>query len=191
MEVIMPAGQATGPNRVYQEHCRDVLVRLAKEEGVILLPHKGDGIDVPFSMGGTTWTLDVVLQSSDGALVVAECKRWVAPVEQSDIAAFGYELHLLKGATNRPVSGHYFARTSYREGARKAAQGAEIRTYTLAQDQILPDFVVVLETVVRGVSRRIGRRRHGMAFSHAAVKINAQATYKLTRADGTTEEGPL
>jgi len=67
----MAAGKARGENRTYQVFCRDVLQTLSSHGGFV--PYEGDGIDVPFDMGGTTWTLDVALKDSEGNIVVAEC----------------------------------------------------------------------------------------------------------------------
>lgn len=65
----MSAGKAYGENRQYQITCRDVL---AFREPT-LVPWQADGIDVPFKLPDTEWTLDVALKDPSGALVVAEC----------------------------------------------------------------------------------------------------------------------
>jgi hypothetical protein len=71
----MPKGKATGINRDYQVLARNIVETLRHQNS--LVSYKGDGIDVPIEMGGSTWTLDVALKTTDGHnLVVGECKRW-------------------------------------------------------------------------------------------------------------------
>jgi len=39
-----------------------------------LRPWEADGIDIPFDLPDTRWTIDVALRGKAGALLVAECR---------------------------------------------------------------------------------------------------------------------
>ncbi len=120
----MAGGRAHGPNRQYQVRCRDVLIYRDPE----LTPWAGDGIDVPFDLPDTVWTLDIALRDGDGALLVAECRRTVDAVKQDDVASFAYKVELLRKSKPVPVAGVIFAKTEHQIGAVKvgAFNGIEI-----------------------------------------------------------------
>jgi hypothetical protein len=72
----MTAGKATGKDRDYQVFCRDLLLKQYGSNGLRL--YEGDGIDVPFDVGGTPRTLDVALVDCEGNIIVAECRRRIS-----------------------------------------------------------------------------------------------------------------
>jgi hypothetical protein len=43
-------------------------------------PYSGDGIDVRFVSGGTTWTIDVALRNSEGAYRERDCVRKIKKI---------------------------------------------------------------------------------------------------------------
>jgi hypothetical protein len=61
----MGAGKAGGKDREYQILAKDILSVLMKQG--MLIPFCSDGIDVKIPMGGTEWTLDVLLKDQEGA----------------------------------------------------------------------------------------------------------------------------
>jgi len=102
----MGRGQAFGIDRKYQEYCRDFLIRTRPG----LSPYAGDGCDVPFDVGGTTWTLDVALRDGNGTLVVAECRRKKDPSKQTEMASFAYQVERIRKDLGQSVSGTFFAK---------------------------------------------------------------------------------
>lgn len=110
-------GQAFGRNRDYQVLCRDVLVH----RNPTLRPWSGDGIDVPFDLPDTQWTIDVALRGDEG-LVVAECRRTASSVKQEDVAAFAYKVELLRRTQDTPVAASFFTKTGHQVGAVKVGQ---------------------------------------------------------------------
>src|SRR4029450_3602512 len=148
----MAQGKAYGENRAYQIHCRDVLQY--KHPG--FSPYSGDGIDVCFTVGGTTWTIDVALRSSEGALFVAECRRRNAPTKQDDIAAFAYKVELLRKHFSIPVAGAFLCKSSPQLGAVKTSQDARITVAQLLEGNISEGFSVAFH---RYGAQREKRRR--------------------------------
>jgi hypothetical protein len=131
-------GKAHGENRAYQIHCRDLLQN--KYPG--FWPYSGDGIDVGFTAGGTTWTIDVALRNSEGALLVAECRRRKAPTKQDDIAAFAYKVELLRKHFSTDVAGAFLCKSSPQLGAVKTSQDAGIIVAQLLEGNISEGFSV-------------------------------------------------
>src|SRR2546425_8985432 len=108
----MGVGKAHGEDRCYQVLARDIIETISREER--LAPYGGDGVDVPFEMGGSTWTLDIALKSSDDSkIVVGECRRWAKPIKQEHIAAFAYKVELLRKVTGKEVAGFYFTKKHF------------------------------------------------------------------------------
>jgi hypothetical protein len=134
----MAQGKAHGENRAYQIHCRDVLQ--SKYPG--FSPFSGDGIDVPFGLGGTTWTMDVALRNSDGALLVAECRRRKDPPKQEDIAAFAHKVELLRKHFGVPISGAFLSKSSPQIGVVKAGQFEGITVAQLLEGEISEGFSI-------------------------------------------------
>jgi hypothetical protein len=111
-------GKAFGPALSYQLFCRDYLRRSRHD----LIPMNGEGIDVPFIMGGTVWSIDVALEAPDKkGIVVAECRWLKDPVKQEAVAAFAHKVTLLQ-AKYLVVEAYFFCRSRYQTGAVKAAQ---------------------------------------------------------------------
>ena len=111
-------GQARGPNRQYEEFCRDVLRKNDPE----LVPVAGDGVGVPFEAAGTTWSFDVGLHVPAVRVVVAECRRRIAPVKQEDLAGFAFRVERFRQALGIPVAGVFFAKRRYQVGAVRSGQ---------------------------------------------------------------------
>ena len=70
----MSKGKAYGIYWDYQKLCHDIVRELQTDEH--LVPYERDGIDIAFSLCGTTVTFDAVLKNLLGDLVVIECKRY-------------------------------------------------------------------------------------------------------------------
>ena len=132
----MTQGKAHGQDRAYQIHCRDMLQYRYPE----FSPYFGDGIDVPFSAGGTTWTIDVALKNSTGALFVAECRRREEPTKQEALAAFAHKVELLRKEFGVPVSGAFLSKSSPQLGAVKAGQFEGIIVAELLEGNISEGF---------------------------------------------------
>ena len=134
----MSRGKAHGQDREYQVACRDVLTFRDHD----LSPVEGEGIDVPFSIGGTTWTLDVVLRKPNGELLVVECRRRADPAKQEEIAAFAYKVELIRRERSIPVAGVFFAKKAPQIGVLKVAQFENITIACLAEGELPPGFVI-------------------------------------------------
>jgi hypothetical protein len=132
----MTQGKAYGRDREYQVHCRDVLQY--KNPG--FLPYSDDGIDVPFAVGGTTWTIDIALRSSTGALLVAECRRREESAKQGAIAEFAHKVELLRRHFGVPVSGAFLCKSSPQLGAVKHSQFEGITVAELREGNISEGF---------------------------------------------------
>jgi hypothetical protein len=126
----MTAGKASGPDREYQERCRDLTVQLNPN----LCPVAGDGIDVPVpEISGTTVTFDVLLQSPDGESVAAECKRWESNVPQEHLFAFAFKCEELRKTRNRPVAGFFMTKSGVQLGLDKVASSVGIQVVILPE----------------------------------------------------------
>ena len=132
----MTQGKAHGQDRAYQIHCRDVLQY--KSPG--FSPYSGDGIDVAFTAGGTTWTIDVALRSSTGSLLVAECRRRKEPPKQEALAAFAYKVELLRKEFGVPILGAFLSESSPQLGAVKVNQFEGITIAQLLKGNISEGF---------------------------------------------------
>jgi hypothetical protein len=134
----MTLGKAHGENRAYQIHCRDVLRHKYPE----FWPYAGDGIDVAFAVGGTTWTMDVALKNSTGVLLVAECRRREEATKQEAIAAFAHKVELLRREFGVPVLGAFLCKSSPQLGAVKHSQFEGITVAELLEGNIPEGFSV-------------------------------------------------
>src|SRR6266700_2407896 len=135
----MTKGKATGEAREYQQHCRDVLI--AREPQ--LEPYSGDGIDVEFDLGGTTWSIYVALRhKQNGNVVIAECRRRNDAVQQEDLGAFAYKTELLRKSLSVPVAAFFIAKAAIQIGAVKASEFAEIWMALLDADATPPAFTI-------------------------------------------------
>jgi hypothetical protein len=146
----MSGGKAHGSSREYQERCRDVLVHRNPE----LRPLAGDGIDVPFPLGGTTWSFDVALQNAEGQIVVAECKKYASAPKQGQIASFAYTVERLRKSRNVPVAGMFFTTASPQIGLVKVGQFEGIDVVVLKTDAYPPGFSISFERYDRKRERR-------------------------------------
>jgi len=177
------AGQAFGKNRDYQILCRDVLVHRTPT----LQPWSGDGIDVPFKLPDTRWTIDVALRGGAGAvLLVAECRRTASSVKQEDVAAFAYKVELLRRTQETPVAASFFTKTGHQIGAVKVGQFAGIEIVILDEGAELPGFNV---TFLRYDAAREGAARDIVMHvpPGSGVTTGTDAGFIVIRRDGTTE----
>jgi len=134
-------GRAQGKDRDYQIQCRDVLIHRNQS----LVPYSGDGIDVPFDVGGTTWSLDVALRDSSGEAVIAECRRREATVKQEEVAAFAYKVEQLRQALSLPIAGVFFAKSGHQLGALKVGNFEGITMVILPEGEKPPGFSIVFQ----------------------------------------------
>jgi hypothetical protein len=132
----MTGGKAHGLNWQYQVECRDVLTFRNPE----LTAWADQGIDVPFELPDTCWTIDVALRDRAGSLVVAECRRTIGAVKQEDLAAFAYKVEVLRKALDIPVAGVFIAKTDHQIGAVKVAQFNGIQVAILKDGVTPPGF---------------------------------------------------
>ncbi len=134
----MVGGKAHGLNRQYQVQCRDLL----RHRHADLKPYAGDGVDVPFEVGGTTWSFDVALEGAGGDLIVAECRRRKEAVKQGDVAEFAYKVELLRKHLDRLVAGVFFAKTRLQLGAVKVGDFEGISMAVVGEDAQPPGFAI-------------------------------------------------
>lgn len=176
----MSSGKATGNSLIYQQQCAAWLQKL---ENVPLVPYCGDGIDVPFTMGGTTWRIDVALRYQNGGIVAAECKRYRLKhrVIQDEIAAFAYKLILLRELTHTAVAGYFFANGGYQQGAVLAAHAVGIKPYTIDYNHDTVSFAATYEEFV-DVGRQKKRRRPVYGF--VTIRGGAGGSVHATVSDG-------
>jgi hypothetical protein len=146
----MSRGKAHGRNRQYQIECRDVL--MFQHPG--LTPYHGDGVDVEFECGGTTWSIDVALCNPAGDVLVAECRRRADAVKQGDLAEFAWKVELLRKALNAPIAGVFFAKSQHQLGAVRAGDFAAITMAVLAEGGGPPGFAISYHRYDRERERR-------------------------------------
>jgi len=173
----MSGGKAYGPNRDYQAFCRDVL----RKSEPRLTAVSGDGLDVPITLGGTTWSFDVALHVPDERLVVAECRRRKAPVKQEDLAAFAYKLCLLRSARPVPVAGVFFGKSRYQIGAVAAAQEAGISMAIVGDNHTIAGGFGVAYHRLDPVTRRRAKDVTFHVPPAGLVISGGAATLRLTR----------
>lgn len=137
----MSRGRAYGEDRDYQIQCRDVLIHRDQW----LVPFSGDGIDVPFDVGGTTWTIDVALQLDSSEVVVAECRRREANVKQEEVAGFAYKVEQLRQELGLPIAGVFFAKSGHQLGALKVGNFEGITMAVLSEGEKPPGFSMVFQ----------------------------------------------
>ena len=178
----MASGKAHGENRAYQVLARNILQTLSARN---LFPYKDDGIDVPLEMGGTTWIIDIALKDSKGNIVVAECRRWRAPIKQEHVAAFAYKVELLRKCTGSSVAGLYFTKSKYQRGAIKAAAGAGIEVAVCSQDQSLHQFF--LSYHMYDLDREVSLQKVS-GYLTGSVHPTGSLSLKVISADGTAED---
>jgi hypothetical protein len=154
-EVNVTGGKAFGPALSYQLFCRDYLRRSRQE----LIPLAGEGIDVPFDLGGTVWTIDIALEVPDKkGIVVAECRWRRDPVKQEHVAAFAHKVTLLR-ARFPVVEAYFFCRSRYQKGAVRAAQSHAIVRAVCAENIPSSGFSVVFP----GYDSTTGKPTQGVA----------------------------
>lgn len=127
----MPSGKAYGNDREYQLLCRDILMREYQD----LALFEGDGIDVPFEVGGTVWTLDIALRDQEGNLIVAECRRWKDVIKQEALAALAYKVEQVRKHLDLAVAAVFFTRSTFQVGALKVAEFEDMTTIVCDQGQ--------------------------------------------------------
>jgi hypothetical protein len=162
-------GKATGIARSYQMLCRDVLVFGDPD----LAPYAGDGIDVPFIAGGTTWTMDVALRKPSGDVVVAESRRTMARVTQEEVAAFAYKVELLRKELGVQVAGAFFAKTGVQLGAVRVGDFEGISVAVLADGAKPPGFHITFHRYDSVREKRL--QHHVMHVPPAQVSVTAHA----------------
>lgn len=182
----MSGGRAFGVARSYQQFCRDYLRR---SWPTLLPPAVGDGLDVPFELGGTTWYIDVALWAPDGStLVAAECRWRRDPVKQEDVAAFAHKVSLLR--TIASVEPYFFTRARFQPGAVKAAQNHGIVRAIWTESAPQAGFAVVFP----GFDLTTSKRTQGVTVCVPAACAVASAgtpTVLVTRADSEALAGDV
>jgi hypothetical protein len=169
----MTKGKAHGANRQYQLECRDVLTFRAPQ----LVPWLEDGIDVPFNLPDTCWTVDVALRNPSGGLVVAECRRTVNPVKQDDLAAFAHKVERLRKTLGILVAGVFMAKKSLQIGAIKVGQYNNFDLVILEEGAGPPSFSI---TFLRYDAER-EKRCKDMVMHVPPLSVNLKGTsIKLT-----------
>lgn len=179
----MASGQAHGENRRYQEFCRDALRRLRPE----IEYYSGDGIDVPFEVGGTTWTIDIALKTPRGQVIVAECRRRTEPLKQDAVAAFAHKVELLRKGLGLQVAGLIFTKRHAQLGAVKACTWEGIQLAVCEQEQPLNAFSLVFYSYD---AKRESRLRKGQVYAAGEIAVASSLTMEVIRHDGT-REGPF
>lgn len=125
----MAGGKAHGSSRQYQIDCRNVL--LALDSNLSPWPG-GDGIDVPFLVRGSEWSVDIALCRSDGKVVLAECKC-KGGIKQSELAPFAYVVEGIRQKLNVEVAGIFVAKDRLQIGAIRVADDAGITLLCLEE----------------------------------------------------------
>jgi hypothetical protein len=161
----MTQGKAHGQDRAYQIHCRDVL----QYQHPGFSPYSGDGIDVAFAVGGTTWTMDVALRDSTGELLVAECRRRKEPAKQEALAAFAHKVELLRKEFAVRVAGAFFSKSSPQLGAVKHSQFEGIIVAELLEGNISEGFSVAFYHYDREREKRLRDFVLKVAAGHYAL----------------------
>jgi hypothetical protein len=180
-KAAMTRGKAHGNDRAYQVHCRDVL----QYKNLGFSPYSGDGIDVAFAVGGTTWTIDVALRSSTGAFLVAECRRRKEPPKQEAIAAFAYKVELLRREFGVPVSGAFLSKSSPQLGLVKVSQFEGITVAELLEGNISEGFSIGFHRYDVERERRVRDFILKVAPGKYAL-IGGNVRFTVARNDGTT-----
>jgi hypothetical protein len=180
----MPAGKAYGRDRDYQVLCRDILVN--RNPPLVLAPQSGDGIDIPSRLGNAERTFDVALADRHGRLVVAECRRTMAPVKLCDLDAFAYRVDLLRKSSGHKVAGIYFTKTAYQAGVVKDAKRSGIQVAVCAEDQEPSSFLLVFHRYDAASHRRL--RHCERQLKPALCSVGATVAAKVIRADGAVED---
>lgn len=179
----MPGGQAYGPDRAFQELCRDICIQRA---GAQWGPQNdSDGIDVAIGAAGTTWRADVALENSDnGDLLIAECKRWRRAVPQGEVAKLALLIERVRQQTGRGVSGLLFVKTDVQPGAIAHACHEGIEVVISPETQPLPTFSITVLTYDPVRETRLKTFLVNISDTATATDCVAVA---VTRPDGTVE----
>jgi hypothetical protein len=136
----MTAGKATGKDRDYQVFCRDLLLKQYGSNGLRL--YEGDGIDVPFDVGGTPRTLDVALVDCEGNIIVAECRRRISKTKLTDSDTFAHRVELIRKETGRQVAGVFLTKKQFQLGVVKSAAWEGIDVIVCPDGQSLQNYVL-------------------------------------------------
>jgi hypothetical protein len=148
---VTAQGKAYGQDRAYQIHCRDVL----QYQHPGFSPYSGDGIDVRFDVGGSTWTIDVALKNSADELLIAECRRRQDRTKQEAIAAFAHKVEMVRREFSVPVGGAFFCKSSPQLGAVKHSQFEGITIAELLEGDISEGFSISFHRYGSERERRI------------------------------------
>jgi hypothetical protein len=179
----MRGGRAHGPDRKYQEECRDVL--MARNPG--FKPCEGDGIDVLFELDTET-RFDVALCDGADHLLVAECKRWDNPVDPDALRAFAHKIKMARKILNRRVTGVLFAKTDHPRGTIKAGEFNGIEIVILEEGAAPPGFNITFLHYDRERERRF--REMIMHVPPGSLRVTC-SPINLTHGKGSdTPEGP-
>lgn len=178
----MTKGAAKGVNRKYQELCREVLTFRDPE----LIPWSGDGIDVPFDLDDTCWTLDVALRASDGSAVVAECKRHKNAIKQGNLAELAWKVERLRGKLGVPVAAFCFAKNGHQAGSVRVGVYAGIEVVELEETAIPPAFRMVFYRYDTAREEKLRDRVLHVAPGRYSLKAG-EAKLIYAKSDGTTE----
>lgn len=177
----MPAGQAYGQDRDYQILCRDIFQQLNKQQK--LKPYDGDGIDVKFEeLGGTGISFDVALINGSGDIVVAECRRRMNRVKQSDVFAFAHTVELLRKTSENMVAGLFFTKSQYQIGAVKHANWIGVDVIVLNDKSKPTDFVLSYQKYDVGREKRL---QEILANMTGTIQMRGTVSAVLNKKDGS------
>ena len=178
----MPSGQASGPDRVYEKLCHDIIQYLQASKG--LVPYERDGVDVAFPLYGVNVTFDAMLRDGQKRQFLAiECKRYGknSPIKLRDVYAFWGEVEALRAYLRRSlenaeveVQGVFITRSRYQKGAIKTALALDIEIYTCEQDQSSQAFAIT----------RFRLGPSNLVAKDVIIKV-PPASYKLTGGSAT------
>jgi len=177
----MGAGKAKGKNTDYQIQCRDVLVYLNSE----LRPYEGDGVDVPFDVGGSARTMDVALIDGERRITVAECKRRMDPTKLIDIDAFARRVDLIRERFGGDVDGVFFTKTRFQIGGVRAASWAGIDVIVFNEGQPFEKFSMSYQLYDTERCSRLQR-----AVQHCTGTVTPTATLQLEITRKTADPEP-
>jgi len=179
---FMGAGKATGKDREYQVSCRDLLLTQYESKGI--RPYEGDGIDVPFEVGGTSRTIDVALIDQEGKIVLAECRRRMSNTKLMDIDAFAHRVELIRKHPDRQVAGVFFTKKQFQIGAVRSGAWEGIDVIVCGEGQTLQNFVLVYQLYDSEREKRL-QQAHG--YSTGEVRPSGLLRGTVIRKASTEE----